>query len=635
MTDWVLDIETTTDFKTIRLCAMTDSLGGYHAAYNPTDMDHLMDALEEGDNLIMHNGTGFDIPMLSKYWFIDLWYVSQVIGFKIVDTLTIAKMLHPDIVGGNSLRAWGERMFPTDPSEHKGEVDYDKSELAELLDYCIQDCRVTHTLFKKLVDDLRASPGKYSHPLRVEYKVQEIVNRQLEDKVHFNVELGSSVLGKLIGAMTTIEMALEGVFPTLPLPPEKVKHPPVKQFLKGGGVSKAMLAYLHRNDCSPPMNVGEGWTTERGGIKYTLPLTAPLETTYKVRLGQTTELKAWLLSKGWKPTLWNTKKDPTTGKKVKTSPKLTDSVTKEPCPNLEKMGFKYGSLVAEWHMLRARKNLILSDNETGWLTKLDANDDLPSECDPLGTPTARFRHKGIANIPRITSPWGKELRSLFCARKGKVWVGWDASGLEARMEAHYTYPFDDGEYARELMDGDVHTKNQIALGLDSRDLAKTFKYAVTYGAQPARIAAQMGWPLAKAQAAYHTYWESNPALSQLKHALELEWAAMNSQYLVGLDGRLITTRYKHALLNSKFQGGGAVVMKHSMLIADKTIREKYKDAKGLIRYHDEEIWECHRSVADSVGMLGVDSIKLAGDFLKLQVPLDAEYKVGHSWADIH
>ena len=54
--------------------------------------------------------------------------------------------------------------------------------------------------------------------------------------------------------------------------------------------------------------------------------------------------------------------------------------------------------------------------------------------------------------------------------------GSDLSGIEARLLGHFTYSFDGGEMARELLAGDIHTKTAIAMGI-SRNTAKTIRYA--------------------------------------------------------------------------------------------------------------------------------------------------------------
>jgi hypothetical protein len=367
-----------------------------------------------------------------------------------------------------------------------------------------------------------------------------------------------------------------------------------------------------------------------------LPLTEPLVTHERLTLSNQTRLKEWLMkAKGWKPTQWNYKTDKETRKPVRTGPRLNDKVTKEPCPNLKKCGWAFGSELSDWLMLRSRRSILLGKSgDTGWIIEGEFGK-IASDAITVGTPTARFRHRGIVNVPRVSTPYGKEFRGLFKAREGKVWVGWDASSLEACMEAHYVFPYDE-EYAKVLVTGDVHTRNLTALGLKDRDQAKTFKYAITYGAQPPKIAEQMSVSQAVAKKWFDSFWEANPGLLQLKKELHKEWEHFDKKYIVGLDGRLIATRSAHSLLNSKLQSAGAIVMKYAMVIADQTITERFgDDAYGLIRYHDEEQWECSPEVAEEVGRLGVESIERAGKVLKLNVPVTGEYKVGNNWAETH
>jgi DNA polymerase I-like protein with 3'-5' exonuclease and polymerase domains len=57
--------------------------------------------------------------------------------------------------------------------------------------------------------------------------------------------------------------------------------------------------------------------------------------------------------------------------------------------------------------------------------------------------------------------------------------------------------------------------------------------------------------------------------------------------------------------------------------------------KRVAYYHDENVWECPEEIAKEIGEMGVKSIIKAGEYLKLSVPLAAEFKIGLSWADIH
>ena len=83
---------------------------------------------------------------------------------------------------------------------------------------------------------------------------------------------------------------------------------------------------------------------------------------------------------------------------------------------------------------------------------------------------------------------------MSCSRAGDGYklVGCDASGLELRMLAHYLAFYDGGEYAKTVIEGDIHSLNQEAAGLETRDQAKTFIYAFLYGAGDAKIGEIVG-----------------------------------------------------------------------------------------------------------------------------------------------
>lgn len=52
-------------------------------------------------------------------------------------------------------------------------------------------------------------------------------------------------------------------------------------------------------------------------------------------------------------------------------------------------------------------------------------------------------------------------------------------------------------------------------------------------------------------------------------------------------------------------------------------------------FHDEYNFETDIRFADYIGELTCTAIKKAGEFFKLNVPLDGEYKIGKNWAEIH
>lgn len=94
--------------------------------------------------------------------------------------------------------------------------------------------------------------------------------------------------------------------------------------------------------------------------------------------------------------------------------------------------------------------------------------------------TNRYTHKIVANIPRASSTYGKEMRSLFRAGDGAIFFGFDYSSLENRIQGSYIYKYPGGpEMAESLVADkpfDSHTKNAEMLGITRSD-AKSFTYA--------------------------------------------------------------------------------------------------------------------------------------------------------------
>jgi len=346
-------------------------------------------------------------------------------------------------------------------------------------------------------------------------------------------------------------------------------------------------------------------------------------------LGKRAKLIAQLLSLGWVPENF-TKKG---------NPKLT--VDGEPCPSLLRIGNKIGQWIADWYIYNHRQSQI-----KGWIRRVRPDGRLTAAGITIGTPTYRFRHSIVVNVPKAVGyrkgdkgyvPFGWEMRSLFCVPKGKVMVGHDASGLELRMLAHY---INDVVFTKEVVEGDVHTKNKNDAGLPTRDDAKTFIYAFIYGAGNLKIGKIIGGSEKDGAAIKKRFLRQNPKLKKLIKAVQ---KAAKRGYLVGLDGRKIRLRRDketgeiqvHKALNTLLQTGGAVVMKYSMIFLDILIRKHGLRSKKVIDMHDEAQYECYPEEAKKHAELAVESIRMAGRYLGMNCPLDGEAKIGLNWAQTH
>src|SRR5690606_28269302 len=181
----------------------------------------------------------------------------------------------------------------------------------------------------------------------------------------------------------------------------------------------------------------------------------------------------------------------------------------------------------------------------------------------IGAVTGRCTHSNpnIAQVPGVGSPYGKECRELFCVDEGYKLVGADASGLELRCLAHYMARYDGGAYAKILLEGDIHTENQKAAGLPTRDDAKRFIYSFLYGAGDAKIGQIIGKGEAAGKKLKENFLKRTPALKRLRE--DVAAAVKKRGYLIGIDGRKLHVRSEHAALNTLLQSAGALLVKQA------------------------------------------------------------------------
>ena len=248
-----------------------------------------------------------------------------------------------------------------------------------------------------------------------------------------------------------------------------------------------------------------------------------------------------------------------------------------------------------------------------------------------GAVTGRMTHQSpnMAQVPAGHSPYGKECRSCWTVPEGKKLVGFDASGLELRMLAHY---MDDKEFTNVLLTEDIHTRNQVAAGLETRPQAKTFIYAFLYGAGDAKIGNIVGGSPRDGANLKQRFLRNTPALESLRTRVV---RASTRGYLTGLDGRRLRVRSEHAALNTLLQAAGAIVMKKALVILDDYAQQWKLDYKFIGNIHDEVQSEVVEEQADKFGWLAVECLKASGIQFNLRCPLDGEYQIGTTWAETH
>jgi len=269
-----------------------------------------------------------------------------------------------------------------------------------------------------------------------------------------------------------------------------------------------------------------------------------------------------------------------------------------------------------------------------WVTRATHSRDgrIHGSLNPQGTVTGRM----TASQPNLQQVSGdSRARALFVPRAGWVQVGIDASGLEARLLASRMAEFDSGSYADVILNGDIHTTNQTAAGLSTRDQAKTFFYGFIYGAGNKKIGEIVGKGEAVGSRLKKKFLAELPALKKVMDRARV--SADSRKGVTLLDGRLVPVRSPHKALNTQIQGDGAIVMKLAQCILNKRIEEHSltEKAKFMATVHDEWQLECSPECAEIVGQLGVTSITESGEKLGCRMRLDGEYKIGKDWSECH
>ena len=364
----------------------------------------------------------------------------------------------------------------------------------------------------------------------------------------------------------------------------------------------------------PPLKIEEVFIPKsnnkaRGYVKG-VPFT---KVKYKeFNLGSRQQIGERLMMLGWKP------KKKTDKGHVIVDEKVLSEITDIP----------EAKLINEYLMLQKRIAQVSS-----WVEAIKEDGRVHGKVITNGTITGRMSHQApnMAQIPAVYSPYGKECRGLWIVEKGFKLVGVDAKGLELRMLAHY---MNDKEYINEVINGDIHTANQTAAGLETRDAAKTFIYAFIYGAGNKKIGSIIGGSERDGERVKEKFLRATPSLRSLREKVDAV-SKSNRRWLKGLDGRKIIIRHPHAALNSLLQGAGATVMKVALTKLDEYVINKRIKAYPVVNVHDEFQYEVEQERADEFGRLAVQSIIDAGKKLNLRCELDGEYKIGNNWSETH
>lgn len=657
---------------------------------NKNSKDELISFIFQEDcpEIVFHNGLGFDIFVLRNILGIDFTVGPDTIEGKpvqFIDTYYLSMFLNPDREG-HSIEYFGGLLgFPKLDYRQElinlGVLSKDASDGEQfkfyhplMEKYCSTDTIVGAKVFQYLKQEWKViyeSDFKITDAYKCGQKAFFLMSCQELAGWKFDVEAGLELKERIGEMMEEIRAIVEPQLPPRGLKKTEQKEytMPAKPFKKDGTYSSHMLKFIEKHN-----GVIKEGVIEFYGKDYEVIGGALLDVTMPMEMANQDQMKSWFLEQGWNPTLFNYKRgpdgkpmrDPITRQLIQTTPKIQEQG--RICPNLEAMEGDLVKLVVKWLSLRNRQSVL-----QGWLDNPRLQYDGRIGAGRTGiASTHRQKHKVVVNVPKASDKvlLGHEFRSLWIAEDGMLIAAGDAAALEGRVQGHYCYRYDNGETARELLDGDVHSKTAKSVYEDKlkdfditspdfnkddpvfkpyRDRSKNVYYAAMYGAGDAKIASTAGLPESRGKEISEKFWKANEGTKKLKDALEKYWESKGKKkYLPAIDGRILITRKKSALLNTIFQSCGGIVMDYACCFMDSWLGKIYWDDKRrpyylykgyVVRrigyFHDEAEYECEAPIAEEVSKMIERAIKKAGQYLKLNVELAGEGKYGKNWKETH
>lgn len=553
--------------------------------WGPKEIEEGVKFLYDAEELIAHNGIGYDFKALEK-----VTGFRRRPGQKWSDTMIMARVIYPDIkeadfarkmtgklIGSHSLEAWGKRIG-VEKWDYQGEW---KEWTPEMQSYCMQDVLVTYALYRYL------RPQDYPQmPLELMHRVATVTAAMEYQGWTFNEKAAFELYAKLVKRKDQIETEL------------------INKFGSWQEVDKIITP---KRD-----NAKLGYTAGVPVTKYKTVTFNP---------GSRQHIERVLRLAGWEP------KEFTASGQAKLDEKV-----------LESLEFPEAKAIAEYFLIQKRLGQ-LADGDQGWL-KVVKKGRIHGRYIVNGTVTGRCAHSSpnIAQVPANRAPYGHECRSLFTVPDGWKLVGADMAGLELRTFANALALFDGGDYAKVVCEGDVHTHNQTMFGVPTRDMAKTTVYALIYGAGNAKLGLIVNGTSKDGERIRQNFMSGVPAYKAL---VESVGAAAKRGYVKGLDGRKIPCRSEHSALNSVLQNYGAVLTAEWVASTYETLLKLgYKHGYdgdfvfcGWI--HDEVQIACKSTLANIIGTIVVECAETAGEPYGFKVPLKSDYVIGTNWSETH
>ena len=251
----------------------------------------------------------------------------------------------------------------------------------------------------------------------------------------------------------------------------------------------------------------------------------------------------------------------------------------------------------------------------------------------------------MQNIP-VRTETGREMRKFFIADEGNVLLDADYSQIELRIMAHMS---NDKNMQDAFINGiDIHTvtASQVfgvpenAVTPYMRSSAKAVNFGIIYGIGPFSLAKDINVSVSEAKKYMQGYFTKYPNVEKfMNNTVE---SAMKTGYVTTISGRrrdipeilssnkIVQASGKRIAMNTPVQGTAADIIKIAMVNVYRKFKEENLKAHLILQVHDELIVECPPDEAEKAGKILSSEMVNA---VKLEVPLIAEVREGHSWYD--
>lgn len=574
------------------------------------------------DKLVAHNGMKFDYQILSKYGKLP----------KLVDTLIDSKLMFPkyaliksdisknmpsNLLGSYSLKAFGYRL-----GNLKQEFTDFTQFTEEMLEYCKQDCIVCSELYNRLL----SSPKYPLDEVReLEYKVAWLISKQEQFGFYFDINKAYIYQQELLSQIDELETKLKKIFPAKYYPISTNLTPKVKK-LRG---IKVVGAYTN-------IGIKEFNPNSRKEILERLPK-------YEIK---------HFTAKG------------------------NPVITPDTLPNTPytKDLIHYLKLKKDYSQLYSGDKSIISFYNP-------KTNRIYGKVDSLGADTHRMTH----NSPNFTQiPKTLEFRQSFTHPTNKCLIGIDADALEAMMLGYYLELFGNSEYIKIIATGskskgnDIHTKNQIAMKLATRDQAKTSFYALMYGIGGAKLSFRVSDTVPEITYTPKEYEVAKKLIhnkivnglfdrgdcfvkyddllilrqihgNQIKQNFitnvkgfkelteNLKYQINKKGTITMLDKREISCRESHKALNYLLQGGGAIFMKHYLINVYSNLTKKYKLNKDYgfnSNIHDAITIETNINYANDICRILEQGFENVSNYFGFSYGIKGKAKIGNNLYEV-